>query len=486
MMKDYQLAEKISIKELAYSNLRAYVSCKFNGYRWADHLILLSKYLMAVESGKIKRLMIFAPPRHGKTHLISEFFPAWYLGRNPENQIIAATYSFERAKDVGRTVRNQFLDPAYYEIFPSSGVDPNNKSSTNMALLAGGKYVSVGVGGAVTGRGADLFLIDDPIKGRRDADSEASRRQLKEWFKGVAYTRLMPGGAIVIVLTRWHFDDLAGFLLEETGNQKWTVLKFQAICEEPENDPIKRKLGEALWPKRYPIDTLRITAETIGTREWNSQYQQNPLPAEGGMVKIENFQRYEIKHWLAAETAVRFGSEKPPVPFGIKQLVISLDTAFKESQLNDPSAFTIWGVNKKEAYLLKVICDRMNFPKLEKMAITLCNYYGKFNLGPVRLLVEDKASGQSLIQSLRMKTSIPVIACQADANKTIRMDRANALIEAGRVYLPTRAEWLIPYETEMLRFPLWKHDDMVDSTSQFLNWFGRPRYVINTKRKFWK
>ena len=474
---------KLTHEQVAYSYFPSYIAMQYPQYEFAPHNRMISDALMRVEAGMCRRLIVAMPPRHGKTMQISEFFPAWYLGRNPDRQIIATSYSFDRANDVGRKVRNQLIDPLHQSVFDDCHISPDSKGANKLSTLEGGNYYSVGVGGATVGRGAHLFLVDDPIKGRAEANSESARRRLLDWYRGVAYTRLMPGNAIIVVMTRWHFYDLVGYLLEESvGN--WEVLELPAVCTE-DDDAMGRKAGEALWPSRYPLEVLNEIRQEVGTIEWNAQYQQRPLPAEGGMVELRWFKRYERSKWLAVETAIRMGGY-PRIPLGIKQIVMSLDTAFKESQINDPSSITVWGVGKSCNYLLNCENKRMKYPTLVKKVVDMYDFYRNMGLGPVPMLIEDKASGQSLIQDLRHNTQIPVYPVKANQDKRTRMSTASPLIEAGKVALPDRAPWLVRYETQMAQFPFGKEDDDVDSTSQFLNWIGKPRFRRRKKPRFWK
>lgn len=474
---------RLTPEQLAFSYFPSYVAMQYPHYEFAPHNRMIADALMAVEAGDIRRLIVSMPPRHGKTMQISEFFPAWYMGRNPDRQVIATTYSFDRANDVGRKVRNQLIDPLHQTIFPDCHISPDSRGANKLATLEGGNYFSVGVGGATVGRGAHLFIVDDPIKGRADANSEHSRRYLLDWYRGVAYTRLMPGNAIIVVMTRWHFYDLVGYLINESAT-RWEVLELPAVCVD-ENDPLGREPGEALWPSRYPVETLDEIQQEVGTVEWNAQYQQRPLPAEGGMVELGWFRRYDSLKWLAVETAIRMGGH-PLIPFGIKQIVMSLDTAFKESQLNDPSSITVWGVARNRNYLINCINKRLKYPDLKKLVVETYGHYRAMGLGPVPMLIEDKASGQSLIQDLRAETQIPVHPVKVTTDKRTRMSTASPLIEAGKVSLPDRAPWLVRYETQIAQFPFGKQDDDVDSTSQFLNWVGKPRFKRRKHQRFWK
>ena len=477
--------EKHTTEQLCHRFFESYIGVQFPSYRFSPHNYLIADKLQELEAGDIRRLMIFMPPRHGKTMQVSEFFPAWYLGRNPSHQIIAATYSYDRAGDVGRKVRNQMIDPVHKAVFPDCVISTDSKGANKLATDQGGQYYSVGVGGAIVGRGANLFIIDDPIKSREDAESLTSRKKIIEWFKAVAFTRLMPDNRIVIVMTRWHFDDLAGRILDE-AKEKWDVLSLPAIAES--NDQIKRKPGQALWPSDYPVKTLENIKQSIGSREWNSQYQQRPLDEEGGMIKLGWFKRYDDREVTKYEIVCLSRREAPAEkPFGIYKIVLSWDTAFKESELNDPSSCTIWGISADGYYLLYVFNKRMGFPALKKHAIRIYDRYMKYDMGSVAVLIEDRASGQSLIQVLEAETRIPIIPIRPDSNKVIRTDEVSPIMEAGHVHLPENAPWLIRYETQMAQFPLGREDDDVDSTTQFLRWVSKPRYKRSTlSRRFWK
>lgn len=474
---------ELSAEELCFSYFPAYIKLQYPKYSFGPHHISIIEHLMAVERGDIDRLAIFMPPRHGKTMLVSEFFPPWYLGRNPESQIIFTTYSFDRASDVGRKVRNQLADPIHRQIFKGCALSSDSKGANKLSTDQGGNMFSVGVGGPITGRGANLFIIDDPIKGRVDAESEIERGRLIDWFSSVAYTRLMPeNSAIILVMTRWHFDDLAGHLLTEKRHENWTVINLPAMAEE--NDPLGRAEGDPLWPDKFGQVKLEKIRSTIQTRDWNALYQQRPLPEEGGMVNLGWFQRYNQQR-LSRAIRYKTGFNGHPKN-GVRQIVCSWDTAYKEEQINDPSACTIWAIRDDGYYLLWVYNERLDYPKLKKKIIRVHDYNAKFGLGPVPVLIEDKASGQSLIQDLKNSTNIPIIPIKPEGNKKVRMSRASAVIESGQVHLPYSCPWLVSYETQHARFPYDRHDDMVDSTSQFLTWASKPRRRRSATPKFWK
>jgi predicted phage terminase large subunit-like protein len=258
---------------------------------------LITAKLEAVERGEIDRLMIFMPPRHGKSELASKRFPAWCLGRDPKRQIIAASYNSDLANDFGRNVRNLVAEPEFGEVFPGVTLAPDSQAANRMNTNHGGTYVAAGVGTAVTGRGAHIALIDDPFKDREEADSERRRDLVWDWYRSTLYTRLMPGGAIVLIQTRWHEDDLAGRLLED-GTDKWEVLELPALS----------KTNEALWPEWYPEATLQRIKKAIGPREWSALYQQQPQPDEGTFFKREWFKTWEklpnVRYYGTSDYAV--------------------------------------------------------------------------------------------------------------------------------------------------------------------------------------
>jgi predicted phage terminase large subunit-like protein len=444
-------------EDYAFSRLVAYSAYQWPGYTPAKHHRLIARHLEAVERGEVKRLMIFMPPRAGKSMLVSEYFPAWYLGRNPSRYLIAATYAQELADDFGRKVRNQIADPTFQAVFPGCRLRGDSQSvkrfhvtqepqeGVTVSTELDGAYFATGIGGPLSGRGAHLLLIDDPTKNREEADSATIRQRNKDWYTSTAYTRLMPGGAIVLVMTRWHSDDLAGWLLDTQPHENWTVLSLPAIAEE--EDEIARKPGDALWPEAFPVEILEKIKTSIGSRDWSALYQQRPSPSEGGIFKAAWFQRY------------RAPQEDYP------RVVQSWDTAIKPGQLNDPSCCTTWGVRADGYDLLQVVTRRLEYPDLKRLVLAQAEAFG-----PDAILIEDKASGQQLLQDLKRETKLPLIGINPVGDKITRASGVSALIEAGKVALPTHAAWLTDYEAEMLTFPNAPHDDRVDSTSQFLAW----------------
>lgn len=435
---------------LARKDLAVYATAVWPRFALPRHLRALTEHLEAVATGKIRRLIVAMPPRHGKTMLTSDIFPAWWIGQFPERQVVFATYSDEFAQEHGRRVRNLLADPRHQAIFPECRLSGDSAAAYRFATTAGGIYAATGRGGSLTGRGADLLVIDDPLKGVEEASSSTIRRQLHIWFRTDVFSRLHPDAAIVLVSTRWHEDDLAGMLLREHPEEGWTVLSLPAIAEA--SDPLGRVEGEALWPERFPLEALEGVKRVLGSGAFTALYQQRPAAAEGAVFRRDWWKFYR-------ET-----------PASFDRIVMSADTAFQEKESADYSAVTVWGETKTGFYLLLAWRARLEFPELKRRLVALAAEWK-----PTALLIEDRASGQSLLQEFRRETSLPLVPVSADKSKLTRAAAVTPTIEAGRVYLPEGAAWLDVYLDELSSFPAAKHDDLVDSTTQALNWMrGSP------------
>jgi len=289
-------------RRVARKSLLDFTEYTNSAYEAAAHHKLIADKLEAVERGEITRLMITMPPRHGKSELASRRFPAWFLGRNTNKQIIAASYNSDLASDFGREVRNIVASPEFSRLFKTE-LSSDSKAANRWHTDAGGMYVAAGVGTAITGRGADILLIDDPFKDRQEADSEVTRQRVWDWYTSTAYTRLMPGGAIIVINTRWHDDDLSGRLLaeQEKGGDKWDLLSLPAISE-----------GKPLWPEWYPLERLEQIRSVLPARDWNALYQQDPIPDDGDYFKAAWFGEYEelphnLRYYGASDYAVTDG-----------------------------------------------------------------------------------------------------------------------------------------------------------------------------------
>jgi len=325
----------------------------------------------------------------------------------------------------------------------------DSASVRRFGTLSGGLYYAVGVGGPTTGRGADLFLIDDPIKDRESADSEAVRRHLQDWYPAVAYTRLMPGGRIILIQTRWRADDLAGWLMKEHAHEGWETVDFPAILPN----------GTPLWPEKFDSEALARIKRTLPSRDWSALYMQRPVADEGGILKRHWWQRWER-------------DEPPP----IEHVVLSLDTAFSEKESADYSAATVWGYFRSKdtedetkgpkvydnIILLDAWQDRVDFPDLRAKCKALIKKYE-----PDTVLIEKKASGQSLIQELR-RQGIPVVAYTPDRDKQSRAYSVQSIFESDCVWAPKGKPFADMVIDQCAAFPTGAHDDLVDCTVQAL------------------
>jgi hypothetical protein len=421
-------------EDFAFSRLIAYAAYQWPGYRDAAHHRLIARKLEAVERGEIKRLMIFMPPRHGKSMLASEFFPAWYLGRNPEHYVIASTYAQDLADDFGRKVKGQIADPTFQAIFPGVKLAEDSQSVKRFHLNGGievgtaqrGAYYAVGAGGALTGRGAHLLLIDDPVKNREEADSETVRRRLKDWYRSTAYTRLMPGARIVVIQTRWHEDDLAGWLLSDSAHEQWDVLSLKAI-----------DAGRALWPEQYPIEDLERIKASIGPREWSALYQQEPSSEEGTY-----FQRGWFKEWKTRPELHYYGTS---------------DYAVTEGG-GDWTVHRIWGVSPDgDIYRVAGWRGQTASDVWVDRKLDLIEQWKPFAwFGEAGVI--QKAIEPMLIRRMRERN----VHCRLEwvpsiADKPTRARGFQARAAMGRVWFEPGAD-----VEEFIRFPAGKNDDEVD------------------------
>lgn len=403
-------------------------------YQRAPHHVLIADKLEALERGDIDRLMIFMPPRHGKSELASVRFPAWYLGRNPTHQIITASYAHKLAAKFGRQVRNLIATREYQAAFPGITLSEDSQAKDLFNTNHGGAYMATGVDGSVTGNGGHLVSIDDPVKGRQEGDSETSQETAWDWYRGDLYTRLMPGARIVVTQTRWNEADLAGRILESEGRieegGQWTVLDLPAINER----------GEALWPQWYPIEALERIKAAIGPREWSALYQQKPQPDEGTF-----FQRAWFKTWDKLPSLRYYGSSDYAVTDGD----------------GDYTVHRIWGIDasgdvyRVDGWRGQTASDAWIERKLDLIAKwkPLC-WFGEGG-------VIQKAVEPMLRRRMRERnTHCRLEWLPSVADKPTRARSFQAMAATGRVHFEPGADL-----SEHLVFPAGKNDDDVDCSS---------------------
>jgi predicted phage terminase large subunit-like protein len=416
-------------KRQSRTSLLAFTEFLNPAYQRAEHHRLIADKLEAVERGEIDRLMIFMPPRHGKSELASKHFPAWCLGRDAKRQIIAASYNSDLAADFGRSVRNIVAEPEFAQVFPDVSLAADSHAANRMNTNAGGAYVAAGVGTAVTGRGAHIALIDDPFKDREEADSERRRELVWDWYRSTLYTRLMPGGAIVLIQTRWHEDDLAGRLLAKNAAE-WDVLELPAI----------NAAGEALWSDWYPVDVLERIRETVGPREWSALFQQRPQPDEGTF-----FQRQWFKEWTTKPLLRLYGTSDYAVTDGG----------------GDYTVHRVWGIDVAGAiYRVDGWRGQATSDVWIERKLDLIKRYK-----PLAWFGEGGVIQKAIEPALRRRMKERGIMCRLEwlpsiADKPTRARSFQAMAASGRVYFEEHADL-----SEFLSFPAGKHDDEVDTAS---------------------
>ena len=449
-----QAQVRLTIREEAKDKFMPFVHHVYDGFIEGRHHRVIAEKLELIAQGKLKRLIVNMPPRHSKSEFASYLMPAWFLGRNPKLKIIQATHNTELAVRFGRKVRDLLEDPQYKDIFPNSELKSDSKAAGRWETEQGGEYFAAGVGAAVTGRGADLFIIDDPHS-EQDALSENAFDNAFEWYTSGPRQRLQPGGAIIVVMTRWGMKDLTGRLLKAQGSDvlsdAWEIVEFPAIM--PSNEP--------LWPEFWGKDDLLAVKASLPVGKWNAQWQQQPTAREGAIVKKEWW-----KEW-----------EKEDTP-SIKYIIQSYDTAFSKKETADYSAITTWGVfNPNEGGADNIILldgrrGRWNFPELKEVAGEEYEYWE-----PDMVIIEAKASGTPLTDELR-RGGIPVMNYTPGKgrDKVTRMHMVAPLFEAGMVWAPEKkfADEVIE---ECAAFPNGDHDDYVDSMTMALIRFRQGGFI---------
>lgn len=440
-----EAALELIARRKARASLIEFIRYTKPGYEVAPHHQRIADALEAVERGDCPRLIIEAPPRHGKSELVSRRLPAWYLGRNPDRQVISASYSQDLADDFGREVRNIVADPEYRNVFPGVALRPDSMAASRWHTGQGGIYVSVGVKGPATGRGFHLGNIDDPFKDRADADSERNREAVWKWYTSVFLTRQMEGAAIILTNTRWHEDDLTGRILEtakRTG-EHWELIKLPAVNE----------YGQALWPERYPIETLEMLRATMPSRDWLSLYQQAPTADDGTYFRREWVRRYNdapanLNIYMSADFAVSDGA-------------------------GDWSEIAVWGVDVNDnVYALDWWSGQTSSDVwVEALVSRFARWqplYFTCEAGVIRKAVEPW-----LDRRMREANTYCAIEWLPTTGDKPAMARSfQAMMANGRIYWPN-VDWAERAIDQLLRFPAGKDDDAVDACGVFGRFIDR-------------
>jgi predicted phage terminase large subunit-like protein len=458
VFEDLYELKRAKKREEAQASFARFVRAMWPGFIDGRHHKVMAKKFEEIASGKLKRLIINMPPRHTKSEFASFLLPSWFLGLKPNKKIIQCSNTSELAVGFGRKVRNLVDSEAYSEIFPNVALRADSKAAGRWATNSDGEYFAIGVGGTVTGKGADLLIIDDPHS-EQEAKLAMSNPdvfdQVFEWYTSGPRQRLQPGGAIVVVMTRWSKRDLTGRILQsmiDKDGEHWEVINFPAILPS----------GNPLWPEFWSLEELEALHLELPAGKWNAQYQQTPTSEEGAIVKREWWKVWKL--------------DKPP---RCEFVIQSWDTAFTKSERSDYSACTTWGVfymdeneNDPNVILLDAFKRRMEFPELKEKAF---NHYKEWE--PDAFIVEAKASGAPLIFELR-RMGIPVseFTPSRGNDKMVRINSVADLFASGKVWAP-ETRWADELIEEMAAFPNSDHDDLVDSSTQALIRFRKGGFL---------
>jgi predicted phage terminase large subunit-like protein len=456
-VEEYKLA---LMRERASASFMEYVKQVWPGFVHGRHHAVMAKKFEDIASGKLKRLIINMPPRHTKSEFASYLLPSWFLGKYPGKKVIQTSNTAELAVGFGRKVRNLVGSEVYAKIFPGVSLRQDSKAAGRWATNQNGEYFAIGVGGTVTGKGADLLIIDDPHSEQEAALAAHDPKvydKVYEWYTSGPRQRLQPGGAIIVVMTRWGKRDLVGQVLKaaaQRGGEDWEVVEFPAILPS----------GKPVWPEFWSLKELEALREELPNGKWQAQYQQNPVAEEAAVIKREWWKRWE--------------EEDPP---DCEFVLQAWDTAFEKNQRADYSACTTWGVfyrndehgePQANIILLNAIRDRVEFPDLKKLVL---QQYKEWD--PDSVVIEKRASGGPLIYELRaMNVMVQEFTPVKGNDKITRLNAVSDIFASGRVWAPNTS-WAEEVVDEVAGFPNSEHDDYVDTVSLALMRFRRGGYI---------
>lgn len=471
------VARELAARELARRKLLRFIvrmNPKYKaGWFHIDLCERLERFLEACARGESPRLMLFVPPRAGKSKIVSEEFPPWSFGKYPDFEFIATSYGAELARDFSYKVQERIRSPEYEQVFPDTRLRPGKESIDSWRLEKGaGMYIAAGVGGPLTGRGAHCLIIDDPFKNREDADSQLNRDGVYKWYTSTAYTRLMPGGGVLLIQTRWHDDDLAGRLLNEmavaekqfadTGvwpedADRWEVVSYPAIAVEDEKH---RKRGEALHPDRYPLSALLKIKRTLGPRDWSALYQQNPVPDEGGFFSKDHIRFYDT----APDTATL-------------QIYATGDLAISKKEHADHTVFLVGGVDKHgDILVLDIVRGRFDSMEIIDNIIDIQRRWRPklWGMEEGQITTAIGPFLEKRMQEERMSIPIEPMKIRRQ-DKEARARPIQGRMRQGKVLLARNAPWTPHLLTELMKFPNSNVDDCVDA----LAWLGQMLMLMH-------
>ena len=502
--------QELANRELAKRNLIQYIKRFNQSYEagWVHHDICrrLQNFYRQVLEKKSPRLMLFVPPRHGKSYIASDFWPSWVLGHSPELKFISASYAVSLPLGFSRNVRARVQDPAYKVLFPRTALSKDSKSAETWETTQGGMFIAAGVGGGITGKGADIFVIDDPIKDAEEADSEVVRDKVWDWYGSTAYTRMSPGGGMLIIQTRWHDDDLSGRAIIEMNKHlnegtpegefdHWEIVEYPALATEDEwmikggrivsekpkegRAVFLRHKDEALHPDRFPYKSLMRIKSTLQPRHWSALYQQNPIPEEGLYFTKDMF-RYVPQH----------------PPLHAMKIFIAGDLAIGEKETNDYTVFVVGGLDyQDQVHILDLVRFRGDTFAIVEALLNLSEKYDPYLVGIEKGQLEHAIKPQ-LQKRMRERRIFPTLAEGDKALRPItdKPKRARPLqgrMQQGMVHFPhaSNAPWVDIAIAEMLRFPGGVHDDIVDALAWLLRMIldeEPPQPPKEARKKSWR
>jgi len=437
--------QELARRELSRRHLLNFIQYNFKNYKVNWHHRLLIDALEKVERGELKRLMVFMPPRHGKSEICSIQFPAWFLGRNPSKEVICSSYSADLAVEFGRKTRNLVASPEYRNVFKAITLAEDSKAAGNWNTNFDGSYKATGAGGAITGKGADIFLVDDPVKNREEAESEVVRQSKWDWYRSTVRTRLNPNASIVFVVTRWHDADLAGMILSNDVNKEWTVISIPAIAE---NDEQFRKKSEALWPEQYPLKELESIKNDIGLYEWSSLYQQAPISSELQEFKNTFFKSRKLEEIKKLKT----------------RCFVTIDTAISKSAEADNTGVCINWVDSENIWNFKAYKLRINPKELIDHLFYLYETHRPEKLGIEKTIYLDTLKPFLEDEYRKRNKFLPTFELDhQQKKKELRIRGLIPRYESGSIYhVEGEAKDL---EEEAVRFPKGVHDDVLDAAA---------------------
>ena len=466
LLAELEEREQRLSKKVAQTSLLGFAHHVYPGFKEGPHHRIIAQVFEDVLAGRKHRVIINIAPRMGKSEFTSYLFPTYFLGKYPDKKIIMATHTASLSEDFGRRVRNLIQADEYKELFPATAVADDAKAAGKWSTTQGGQYYAAGVGGALAGRGADLFVIDDPHS-EQDVknNSKSTFESAWSWFQTGPLQRLMPGGSIIVLMTRWGLSDLTGKLLDfsmkNPDSDQWELIELPAIVNE------NTQRERSLWPEQWTIENLKQKKASMSPQYWNAQYMQNPVADEGAIIKREWW-----KPWT---------KDKPPA---CEYIIGSLDAAAESHNRADFTSLTVWGVFdhpdekgvlRSNIILLESIRERLEFPDLKQMALRM---YKEWEMDD--FIVEKKSSGTPLFQELR-NIGVPVSEYtphRGTGNKLARLNSVADIIKNGLVWYPEGTRWAMQVLDEVAAYPNGENDDTVDTTIMALMRFRNGGFIV--------